>query len=235
MNQTLLRWLMLLVLFMVVILNAEECFPQCRSGYICHDGECVSLCNPPCSQGEKCVEGECVLASEVSVPNSQNEAPIPRERGMCKEVYIIQPTMETRYPGDFSGDDLLNLSSQLADAVVTVVGGNVAVVSPSDRGIVDECKARCVRIRIVAYHKELGGMGRYSGCLTLSVASYGVGERVPMSEVELTVQGYMRWGDFRPLQKAVDKMCKRIRAELEYKEGKFQVDRGSNTWDEWVE
>ena len=28
-----------------------ECFPECRTGYLCHQGECISACNPPC-EGE---------------------------------------------------------------------------------------------------------------------------------------------------------------------------------------
>jgi hypothetical protein len=41
---------------------AVECFPKCRSGYVCHEGVCVSGCNPPCGDDEKCTaEGECVL------------------------------------------------------------------------------------------------------------------------------------------------------------------------------
>lgn len=39
------------------------CFPQCRSGYVCHQGRCVSSCNPPCPQGQVCTaELECVPA-----------------------------------------------------------------------------------------------------------------------------------------------------------------------------
>jgi len=230
------RLIMILVL-MVGVLNAEECFPRCRGGYICHDGECVSLCNPPCSQGERCTgDGECVpVDSPVSVLNSENEIVLPVERGMCRGVYVIRPVMETRIPGDFSGDDLLNLGSQLADAVASVMGDNVAVIFPSDRGVVDSCKARHVGIRIVSYHKSPGGMGRYSGRLVLLVALYGVGSRVPMSEVEVAVEGYMKWGDFRPLQKAVEKMCKRIRTELEYKDDKIQLNLSNKPWDEWVE
>jgi len=37
------------------------CFPPCRSGYLCHNGECISRCNPPCPQDQKCTDsGECV-------------------------------------------------------------------------------------------------------------------------------------------------------------------------------
>lgn len=39
---------------------AAECVPACRSGFLCHEGQCVSRCNPPCPQGTSCLEnGEC--------------------------------------------------------------------------------------------------------------------------------------------------------------------------------
>jgi hypothetical protein len=31
-----------------------ECIPACRSGYVCHQGQCISACNPPCAAGEVC-------------------------------------------------------------------------------------------------------------------------------------------------------------------------------------
>ncbi|MGD8862085.1 MAG: hypothetical protein PVI30_18885 [Myxococcales bacterium] len=36
------------------------CVPECRSGYLCHEGRCVSACNPPCGPGERCADGECL-------------------------------------------------------------------------------------------------------------------------------------------------------------------------------
>lgn len=40
---------------------AGACFPACRSGYLCHEGRCISACNPPCAAGETCTSaGECV-------------------------------------------------------------------------------------------------------------------------------------------------------------------------------
>src|SRR5689334_22006718 len=66
------------------------CFPACRVGFVCHQGqcvsacnpacaphevcnaagECVSACNPPCAAGELCTHGECVTvgAPNVDVP-----------------------------------------------------------------------------------------------------------------------------------------------------------------------
>lgn len=44
-------------------LRPAECVPTCRSGYFCHDGQCVSRCNPPCASGTTCLEnGECAAA-----------------------------------------------------------------------------------------------------------------------------------------------------------------------------
>ena len=43
----------------------SECFPPCRSGYICHKGKCIEKCNPPCPSGTKCTkDGECEPAEK---------------------------------------------------------------------------------------------------------------------------------------------------------------------------
>src|SRR5262245_11709024 len=34
------------------------CFPSCRDGYVCHQGQCISACNPPCPSGQTCVAGQ---------------------------------------------------------------------------------------------------------------------------------------------------------------------------------
>lgn len=37
-----------------------NCYPACRSGYVCSLGECISRCNPPCGPGQLCLDtGEC--------------------------------------------------------------------------------------------------------------------------------------------------------------------------------
>ncbi len=52
---------------------ATECVPNCRGGYVCVQGSCVSACNPPCASGESCVNAECVAA----VPPPAAAAPPP--------------------------------------------------------------------------------------------------------------------------------------------------------------
>jgi hypothetical protein len=40
----------------------QACVPDCRTGFVCIDGGCVSACNPPCAEGERCnADGECDL------------------------------------------------------------------------------------------------------------------------------------------------------------------------------
>ncbi len=60
-----------------------ECYPQCRNGFFCHMGQCVSSCNPPCGPGEACAtNGQCVASvpGEVSgreLRNDDNERAPP--------------------------------------------------------------------------------------------------------------------------------------------------------------
>lgn len=50
--------------FPIAEASAQACVPECRDGYTCHQGECVSACNPGCGDGELCTaEGECVAAA----------------------------------------------------------------------------------------------------------------------------------------------------------------------------
>jgi len=59
----------------------DGCFPKCRSGYLCHEGVCITSCNPPCPDDEKCTpEGECVpkvTAPPVTPPVTPPVAPEP--------------------------------------------------------------------------------------------------------------------------------------------------------------
>lgn len=49
--------------------QGEECFPPCRTGFLCHGGQCVSVCNPPCPHGERCTsDGECEAPPTAQPP-----------------------------------------------------------------------------------------------------------------------------------------------------------------------
>lgn len=60
----------------------SSCFPECRPGFVCRDGECVSQCNPPCPQGQVCTAArECVPqggAAPSSGAPAQWESPPPQ-------------------------------------------------------------------------------------------------------------------------------------------------------------
>jgi hypothetical protein len=63
----------------------DACFPKCRSGYLCHEGACITGCNPPCAADERCTpEGECVpkvafVAPAPAVLPAEGAAPKPSE------------------------------------------------------------------------------------------------------------------------------------------------------------
>ena len=47
--------------------EAQSCVPDCRQGYVCHQGSCVSACNPLCPEAERCTsDGQCVAATAPS-------------------------------------------------------------------------------------------------------------------------------------------------------------------------
>ncbi len=69
------RYLPYLILFFALVLpslalaseDAGACYPKCRDGYLCHEGQCVSRCNPGCGADEVCSnEGICVLNAASS-------------------------------------------------------------------------------------------------------------------------------------------------------------------------
>lgn len=57
-----------------------ECFPSCRSGFICSLGECISRCNPPCGPGQQCLDsGECALPPLAPQPATVSPPAAPPE------------------------------------------------------------------------------------------------------------------------------------------------------------
>ncbi|MCK6537154.1 MAG: hypothetical protein L6Q84_29650 [Polyangiaceae bacterium] len=55
------------------IAAAQTCVPECRTGFVCASGTCVSACNPPCAASETCsAKGECLpgAAAPVAPPPS---------------------------------------------------------------------------------------------------------------------------------------------------------------------
>jgi len=47
--------------------TVAACLPDCRAGYVCREGECVSACNPMCGENETCnAKRECVPKTEAN-------------------------------------------------------------------------------------------------------------------------------------------------------------------------
>jgi hypothetical protein len=52
-------------------LPVSACVPDCRAGFVCLSGQCVSACNPPCAANEQCtVEARCVATVTAATPNA---------------------------------------------------------------------------------------------------------------------------------------------------------------------
>jgi hypothetical protein len=48
--------------------TSDACFPPCRRGFVCSQGQCISACNPPCPANLACVQGECVSPCNPPCP-----------------------------------------------------------------------------------------------------------------------------------------------------------------------
>jgi hypothetical protein len=52
----------------------STCVPECRQGYTCVSGQCVSACNPPCSAGFECnASRQCVTDLVPSMKQALKE------------------------------------------------------------------------------------------------------------------------------------------------------------------
>lgn len=72
-----------------------ECFPECRTGYFCHEDECISRCNPECDDGYQCTdEGEC--ERELPVPAEAPPAPAPVDPDAIPEAPSNAPPAHMR-------------------------------------------------------------------------------------------------------------------------------------------
>jgi hypothetical protein len=74
------------------------CFPACRSGFTCHQGQCISLCNPPCAVGERCLaSGECEPSAGARESGAdRDEADVKED---ARESEAANPVLQS--PGSF--------------------------------------------------------------------------------------------------------------------------------------
>ena len=73
-----LRHAIALLLLPVNLAWAAPCTPECRIGYVCVQGRCVSRCNPRCAAGDECTnEGQCVPRGSAASTSTGLPPPAP--------------------------------------------------------------------------------------------------------------------------------------------------------------
>jgi hypothetical protein len=116
--------------------TAAECFPSCRTGFLCHEGECISRCNPPCSQDERCTaDGECELrqpaptvSARASSPEPTPPAPVEPDRFNREGLQLqVEGGGSFWHKGSFAREMPLGHGGQIGAAIGWRINGWVAL------------------------------------------------------------------------------------------------------------
>jgi len=86
--------------------NCPDCYPVCRSGYVCSCGECVSLCNPPCGDEERCNPDtrECEPITDAAEdPDGVVDVPLEPSSDPIIEDPLVEDIIE-ELPADLERD-----------------------------------------------------------------------------------------------------------------------------------
>ncbi len=118
----------------------DVCTPACRSGYLCHQGTCISACNPVCGDTEVCTNaGQCV--SKCNPLCGANET--CTADGQCRSTSVTPPPNlgPNLGPAPVPGQPTENwapLAGKLGIATAVVVGALVTaivIVDETDFGV----------------------------------------------------------------------------------------------------
>jgi hypothetical protein len=133
-----------------VAARAQDCFPPCRDGYLCHRGQCVSACNPVCGADERCTsDGQCVSQSSAATappahsgaataPPAQSSYPqqggAPQQAELQYEVQpAYQPAPYAQHPGYApparAPSMAFPMSMLMAGAVFIIIGTPLVVLA----------------------------------------------------------------------------------------------------------
>lgn len=120
-----------------------QCVPACRTGYICHEGECISACNPPCAEGQSCTaEGECVAPQEGPSTGSSGgeEGVVVALSGCVSDHQCAHPRRCVEGSCELPAGYVDALESEarsrtIAGAVVMGIGGLLMVASAIPFGL----------------------------------------------------------------------------------------------------
>lgn len=89
---------------------SAACFPNCRTSFTCHQGQCISLCNPLCPQGQRCLpDGECAPEATVAPAPTPPPTPAPAPVVVAPPAPVAEPRKDAasvepsalRAPGRF--------------------------------------------------------------------------------------------------------------------------------------
>lgn len=200
--------------------NSVECYPACRSGFTCYQGNCVSLCNPPCPDKQVCTSsGECVGVSQ-SIPSSNNGKQVYSQKQdkeiQCTEIFVVKPQMDaSNVPGNFEESELLSASTIIANAIVKKKSSSISIISNDVIESVQKCKARLVVAHVKSYYKVPAKMGQYQAVITVLISVYdSPQQQSPTRTEEFTAKGDRHWGDSVPLQNAIQSVCRKIKSNF---------------------
>jgi hypothetical protein len=118
--------------------GAGVCTPACRTGYLCHQGTCISACNPVCGDTEVCTNaGQCV--SKCNPLCGANET--CTADGQCQSTLVAPPPnlQPSLVPTDRPPtENWAPLAGKLGIATAVVVGALVTaivIVDETDFGV----------------------------------------------------------------------------------------------------
>jgi hypothetical protein len=198
--------------------DALECYPPCRSGFVCYKGKCISKCNPPCPDGQKCTDsGECTSFSQSESNADKQNKPVEANKQTkdieCVKVFIVRPQMgPSNVPGSFEESELISASNMIANAIVKKIAPSSAIIAFEDMGAVQNCNSKMIIAKVKSYYKEPARLGQFQGNVTISISRYdSLQQKSPTKKQEFTAKGDRSWGDSVPLQNAIQEVCEEIK------------------------
>ena len=197
-----------------------NCYPPCRSGYVCHNGECISRCNPLCPSGQECNQnGDCITLENAGNQKSthaiRSQSPRHINRDIsCNKTFIVRPDMNPQIiPGDYEESELLIAANMIANAIICgMPSTSTTIISNDEVDIVKHCKSNMVIAKVKSYHKEPARMGQYQGVVSITIDFYNsVGDKRPSRIEEFEAKGGRHWGDSVPLENAFQAVSTKIK------------------------
>ena len=96
------------------------CVPDCRDGFLCYSGTCISACNPPCEPGFKCIaNGKC--AAQNAPVNDGPDTRIARKDAIRRERKELR-SLYRRTPRITIGMAMMTSLIPIEDTSELVVG-----------------------------------------------------------------------------------------------------------------